>query len=80
MKLSYKSGVQINTDRFEKLDICNSKHEYGIIGDTMTLLKHIDKPSLLLPYEQLYIQLFHHNNQLIPEQYPNEQNPMFQLL
>ena len=46
----------------------------------MTLLKRIDGPSLLLPYEQIYIQLFHHNNHLIPEQHPNEQNPMFQLL
>jgi len=46
----------------------------------MTLLKHIDKPSLLLPHEQLYVQLFHHNNQLIPEQHPNEQNPMFHLI
>jgi len=46
----------------------------------MMLLEHIDKPSLLLPFRQLYIQLFLHNNQLIPEQHPNEQNPMFQLL
>jgi len=36
------------TERFEKFDICNSKYEYDTIGDTMTLLKHIDKPSL--PY------------------------------
>ena len=53
------------------------KHEYDTIGDTVRLPKHIDKPSLLLPYEQLYIQLF---NELIPEQSHNEQNPMFQLL
>ena len=46
----------------------------------MTLLKHINSPSLLLPYEQIYTQQFHHKNQLIPEQRPNEQNPMFQLL
>jgi len=46
----------------------------------MTLLKHIDTPSLLLPHEQMYIQLFHHSNQHIPEQHPNEQNPVFQLL
>jgi hypothetical protein len=62
------------------LHILNCKHEYGTNEDTMVLLKHIDKPSLLLPYKQLHIQLFHHNNELIPEQHPNEQNPMFQLL
>jgi hypothetical protein len=46
----------------------------------MTLLKRIDSPSLLLPYKQMYVKLFHHNNHLIPEQQPNEQNLMFQLL
>jgi hypothetical protein len=46
----------------------------------MTLLKQINKPSLLLPYEQMYIQIFRRNNELIPEQHPNEHNPMFELL
>ena len=45
----------------------------------MTLLKHIENPSQLIPYEQLYIKSYHHNNQLIPEQHSNEQNPMYQL-
>ena len=57
------------------LHILNSRHEYGNINDTMTLLKQINSPTLLLPYEQMYIQLFHHNNELIPEH-----NPMFDLL
>ena len=35
---------------------------------------------ILLPYEQMYIQSFHHNNELIPEQHLNEHNPMFDLL
>ena len=30
--------------------------------------------------EQMYIQSFHHNNELIPEQHPNEHKPMFDLL
>jgi len=48
---------------------------------SMTLLKQIKKkPTLLLPYEQMYIQSLHHNNELIPEQHPNEHNPMFELL
>jgi hypothetical protein len=45
----------------------------------MTPLKRIDSPSLLLPYKQMYVKLFH-NNHLIPEQQPNEQNLTFQLL
>jgi hypothetical protein len=62
------------------LHILNFRHEYGNINDTMTLLKSIVRLSLLLLYEQMYIQLFHHNSHFIPEQHPNEQNPMFQLL
>jgi hypothetical protein len=46
----------------------------------MTLLKQINKPSLLLPYEQMYIQIFRRNNENIPEQHSNEHNPMFELL
>jgi len=34
----------------------------------------------LIPYEQMYIQSFHQNNELIPEQHPNEHNPMFDFL
>jgi len=46
----------------------------------MTLHKQINTPTLLLPYEQMYILSSHHNNELIPEQYLNEHNPMFDLL
>jgi hypothetical protein len=40
------------------LHILNCRHEYGNNEDTMTLLKQIDKPSMLLPYEHMYIQNF----------------------
>jgi len=62
------------------LHILNCRHEYGNIDGTMTLLKQINTPTLLLPYEQMYIQSFYHNNELIPEQHLNEHNPMFDLL
>jgi len=45
----------------------------------MTLLKHINKTPLLLPYEQLYIQSYHQHKQLISEQYTGEHNPIYQL-
>ena len=51
------------------LHILNCKHEYGTFADTMTLLKPIEEPSLFLTHEHLYIQLFLHNNQLIPEKH-----------
>ena len=60
--------------------ILNCRHEYGNTDDTMTLLKQINTPTLLLPDEQMYIQSFHHNNELIPKQHLNEHNPMFDLL
>jgi len=34
---------------------------------------------MLIPYEKLFIQTFHHNGILITEQGTGEQNPLFQL-
>jgi len=49
------------------------------MDNTMTLLKHINNQSLLLPYEQYHIiQALHHNRKLIPEQSPGDTNPLFQ--
>jgi len=45
----------------------------------MSLLKPIHKTSMLIPYEQLFIQTFHHNGNLIKEQGTGEQNPLFHL-
>ena len=46
----------------------------------MTLLKPLNKTSMLIPYEQLFIQSLHQEGKLIAEQYPGEQNPLFQLV
>jgi hypothetical protein len=34
---------------------------------------------MLIPYEQLFVQTFHHSENLITEQGTGEQNPLFQL-
>jgi hypothetical protein len=47
------------------LHILKCRHEYGNINDTMTLLKQVNKPSLLLPYEQMFIHSLHQSNELI---------------
>ena len=39
-----------------------NRHEYSKITDTMTLLKHIINRTMLLPYEQLFIQSYHYRN------------------
>ena len=59
--------------------VLQNLQEYGSITDTMSLLKPIHKTSFLIPYEQLFIQTFHHNGNLITEQGTGEQNPLFQL-
>jgi len=46
----------------------------------MSLLKPVKKPQLLLPFEQMHIQKLHRNNELIPEQQPNDSNPLFELI
>jgi len=40
------------------LHILNGRHEYDTISDTMSLLQHINKPSLLLPYEEITYNYF----------------------
>jgi len=48
------------------------------MNSTVTLLKPMNNPSLLLPYEQYYIQSLHQEVKFIPEQSPGEINPLFQ--
>jgi hypothetical protein len=36
--------------------------------------------SMPIPYEQLFIHTFEHNDNLIPKQYGGELNPLFQLI
>jgi len=59
--------------------ILQNLYEYGSITDTMSLLKPIHKMSMLIPYEQLFNQTFHHNGNLITKQGTGEINPLFQL-
>jgi hypothetical protein len=59
--------------------ILHNHHEYGTLAQTMPLLKPIQKESMLLPFEQFYIQSLHQTGKLIHEQCPNDPNPPFQL-
>jgi hypothetical protein len=45
----------------------------------MTLLKPLNNTTMLIPYEQFFIQSLYQEGKLIPEQYPSEQNPLLQL-
>ena len=48
------------------------------MNSTMILLKPLNNPNLLLPYEQYCIQSLHHEGKLIPEQNPPPKKPLFQ--
>jgi len=48
------------------------------MNSIMTLLKPLNNPNLLIPYEQYYIQTLYREGKLIPEQSPGEINPLFQ--
>jgi hypothetical protein len=84
LKQRYQEHIRYNTYNEPQLayaqHILNNEHEYGPINNTMTLLKHINKTSLLLPYEQLYIQTYHQHKQLISEQYTGKHNPIYRLI
>jgi len=71
-----------NSQSAYDLHILQNQHEYGQMNSTMTLLKPLNNPSLLLPYEQYYgyIQSFHQEGKLIPEQSPGKTNPLFQMV
>jgi len=50
-----------------------------MMNNPMTLLKPLNNPNMLTPYEQFYLQPLHQEGKLIPEQCPGDPNPLFQL-
>ena len=48
--------------------ILQNQHEYGQMNSIMTLLKLLNNPNLLIPYEQYYIQTLYREGKLIPQQ------------
>jgi hypothetical protein len=60
--------------------ILHKIHEYGTPTETITLLKPVNHKTMLIPYEQLFIQAYHQTSNLVLEQNSNEMNPLFQLI
>jgi len=58
--------------------ILQNQHQYGQVNSIMTLLKPLNCPSLLIPYEQYYIQTLYWEGKLVLEQSPGEMNPLIQ--
>jgi len=59
--------------------ILRNQHEYGTMNNLMTLLKPLNSPNVLNPYEQFYIQTLQREGKLIPEQCQGYPNPLFEL-
>ena len=58
LKSSFREHIRYIKNNYPRsayaLHTLNWRHEYGNINDTMTLLKKINTPTLLIPYEQMY--------------------------
>jgi len=62
------------------LHVLTNNHEHGPINTTTSFLKQITKTSLLIPYEQYYIQSYYYHKELIPEQNTGETTNMNQMI
>jgi len=60
--------------------ILNNNSLYGPSNITKSLLKQVNKTSLLIPYEQFCNQSHCYHNELIPEQSTGENSPRHQLI
>ena len=49
------------------------------MNSIMTIVEPLNNPSLLIPYEQNYIQTLHREGKLIREQNPGDLNPLFKM-
>jgi len=82
LKIRFQEHIQYirynNPQSAYALHILQNQHEYSQMNSTMTLLKPLNNPNLLLPYKQYYIQSLHHEGKIILEQSPGETNPLFQ--
>jgi hypothetical protein len=56
--------------------ILETRHEYGNMADILSMLRPVNKATMLLTYEQLYIQNLHQHDKLIPEQNVPDPNPI----
>jgi hypothetical protein len=83
LKLRYQEHITYIKNNDPKsayaLHIQKNQHKYRPIESTMDLLKPIERPSLLLPYEQLHNMDHYHQGKLIPEQSASDSNPLVML-
>ena len=59
--------------------ILQNQHEYGTMDNIMAMVKPLMNNTMLIPYEQLFIQSLHQEGKLIAVQHPGKPNLLFQL-
>jgi hypothetical protein len=59
--------------------ILNNRHEYGTTNDTLKLIQPCRKSMKMNHWENMYIQIYGQQDQLITEQQINELNPLYEL-
>jgi hypothetical protein len=57
----------------------NNRHEYGTANNTLKLIQPCRKSIKMNHWENMYIQIYRQQNQLITEQQVNELNPLYAL-
>jgi len=62
------------------MHILDNRHEFGLAGETLKLLKPCSKGSRMDCWASLFIHLHHRHNILIAEQQANDTNPLFELV
>jgi len=59
--------------------ILNNRQEYGTANNTLKLIQPCRKCMKMNHWENMYIQIYRQQNQLITEQQGNELNPLYEL-
>ena len=69
----------INATSAYAAHILNIRHEYGTAESTLKLIHPCRKGQKMNSWENLYIQIYRQQDQLITEQQVNEPNPLYEL-
>jgi hypothetical protein len=83
LKTSFRQHIRYITNNDPQsahaTHILENGREFRNIEDTLTLLRPVNNATLLMSYEQLYIQTHHHKGMLTPAQHNTEPNPLLKL-
>ena len=68
-----------NSTSANAMHILDNRHEFGLTGEMLKLIKPCSKGSRMDCWGSLFIHLHHRHNTLMAEQQANDTNPLFEL-